>query len=171
MKLYQKNASVVYFGQIDNPYDKFLSREFVYPLLRGKNGKILDIGCGAGRNMIEMAKLGFDVVGVDHNSVPLKIAKEYARKHKVQDKIKIVHKDILRMRAGELGLFDYCICQEVIEHIVDYQKVIDFIYSSLKRGGVLILTTQHNPNLWNDLDDYAQHVKRFTKSEITDALY
>lgn len=171
MKLYQKNASVVYFGQIDNPYDTFLSTEFVYPTLIGSHGRVLDIGCGAGRNAVALAKMGFTVVGVDNNTVPLHIARTYAKNQGVSNNITFIRKDILRMRPGELGLYDYCICQEVIEHITNYQKVIDVIYGSLKKGGVLILTTQHNPDLWNKLDDYAQHVKRFTKDEIRDALH
>ncbi|MDO8538091.1 MAG: class I SAM-dependent methyltransferase, partial [archaeon] len=40
--------------------------------------KILDIPCGYGRHSIELAKQGFNVVGVDINSVHLKQAKKNA---------------------------------------------------------------------------------------------
>src|SRR3989344_1207775 len=144
MKLYTKNSSVVYFGQIDNPFDIFLSKEAVYSFLKGKKGRIIDLGCGAGRNLVAMAKMNFEVVGVDNNKVPIKIAK----------------KDIKDIKPNEFGKFDFCILQEVVEHIENYQEIVDVAYSLLKTGGILILTTQYNPKLWNALDVSAGHVKR-----------
>jgi 2-polyprenyl-3-methyl-5-hydroxy-6-metoxy-1,4-benzoquinol methylase len=166
MKLYQEKSSVVYFGQIDNPYDKFLSDKYIFSYLKNKKGKILDLGCGAGRNSVALAKMGFNLVSIDSQTKPLEVASDYAKKSHVEKSIKFIKKDITKLRNNELGLFDYCILQEVIEHITDYQNAINFAYSSLRNGGVLILSTQYNPKLWNTLDDYAQHIKRFTKNEI-----
>src|SRR3990167_4138324 len=163
MKLYTKNSSVVYFGQIDNPFDIFLSKEAVYSFLKGKKGRIIDLGCGAGRNLVAMAKMNFEVVGVDNNKVPIKIAKEYIRNNNVEKNTKLIKKDIKDIKPNEFGKFDFCILQEVVEHIENYQEIVDVAYSLLKTGGILILTTQYNPKLWNALDVSAGHVKRFTK--------
>jgi 2-polyprenyl-3-methyl-5-hydroxy-6-metoxy-1,4-benzoquinol methylase len=170
VKLYQENSAAIYFGQIDNPYDRFLSERYVLPYLKNKRGRILDFGCGAGRNSVALAKMGFDLVSVDSNAKALNIAKIYARNNHVRKNIRFIKGDVTAYKAGELGKFDYCVLQEVIEHDIHYQKAVDFIYSSLKKGGVMILTTQYNPKLWNILDDYAQHVKRFTKAEIEEAV-
>ncbi|MEN6387475.1 MAG: methyltransferase domain-containing protein [Candidatus Cryosericum sp.] len=51
------------------------------PLLPG--AAVLDVGCGVGRHSIELAKLGFHVIGIDKST-------EYV--------------DICRQRAGELGV-------------------------------------------------------------------
>jgi 2-polyprenyl-3-methyl-5-hydroxy-6-metoxy-1,4-benzoquinol methylase len=170
MKLYQEKTSVVYFGQIDNPYDNYLSERLVLSFLKNKKGRVLDLGCGAGRNTIALIKMGFEVVSIDSHAKPLEIARSYAKKHRVENKVRIIKKDITKLKNGEFGKFDFCILQEVIEHMTDYQKAIDFAYSSLKKGGILIMSTQYNPKLWNTLDDYAGHVKRFTKTEIEKAV-
>jgi ubiquinone biosynthesis O-methyltransferase len=166
MKLYQENSAVIYFGQIENPYDRYLSEKYVLSFLKNKKGRILDLGCGAGRNSIALAKMGFKLVSVDESNKPIEVALEYAKRNRVQDRVKFIKKDITTFKNAELGIFDYCILQEVIEHVKNYQKAVDFAYSSLKKGGILILSTQYNPKLWNTLDDYAQHIKRFTKVEI-----
>lgn len=39
-------------------------------------GKILDIGCGAGRHSLYLQKKGFDVVGIDNSPLAIKVCKE-----------------------------------------------------------------------------------------------
>ena len=61
------------------PYDKYYQTENLfgnpYPeLLRffeenSSLGKVLDLGCGQGRNAIALARLGYNVTGVDHSKV------------------------------------------------------------------------------------------------------
>lgn len=38
---------------------------------KGETSRILDIGCGGGRNVIEMASRGYDVLGLDNNEASL----------------------------------------------------------------------------------------------------
>ncbi len=58
----------------------FLEKEIEY----NKEVKILDIGCGTGRHSIELAKRGYNVVGVDLSESMLQRAKEKAAKKKLQ---------------------------------------------------------------------------------------
>lgn len=60
-------------------YDKYYQEENLfgnaYPELLDffdqlkTKGKLLDVGCGQGRNAIPLAQLGFDVCGIDHSHV------------------------------------------------------------------------------------------------------
>ncbi|OGG12643.1 hypothetical protein A3D77_03950 [Candidatus Gottesmanbacteria bacterium RIFCSPHIGHO2_02_FULL_39_11] len=40
----------------------------------------------------------------------------------------------------------------------------------MKKNGVLLITTPHDPNQWNKLDDYARHERRYTVSQIKETL-
>lgn len=48
-----------------NPYPELTEFFAKYP----KKGKLLDLGCGQGRNAISLARLGFDITGVDNSKV------------------------------------------------------------------------------------------------------
>lgn len=71
-------------------YDKYYQTENLfgdpYPELleffSGINpkGKLLDLGCGQGRDAIALAKLGYVVTGIDHSAVGIKQLNEAARK-------------------------------------------------------------------------------------------
>ena len=49
-----------------------------------RKGKVLDIGCGGGREAIPLAKLGYEVFAVDVADKQIEIAKENAQREQVQ---------------------------------------------------------------------------------------
>jgi len=55
--------------------------------------RLLDLGCGEGRNVVYFAKHGFDVVGLDVSRVGLEKTKRYAQDVGVQ--VETIHADIL----------------------------------------------------------------------------
>ena len=59
-----------------------------------------------------------------------------------------------------IGSFD------VIEHIQQDELVLSNFNKSLRRGGLLLLTVPQHPWLWSAADDYAHHVRRYTRSEL-----
>lgn len=171
MKLYKEESSdVIYQMQNRDPFFHYLRTKVEAILRKYPQGRVLDLGCGSGRNSILAAAMGYEVVGVDKEKSVLAIARNYAKKEGVDSRVRFIHGDILRLPIKTLELFDVCILQEVIEHTEDYQRVIDIAYQRLNPGGVLILSTPHDPAQWNRLDDYAEHVRRFTLVEIRQAL-
>ena len=50
------------FGE---PYSELISFFMDYP----KRGKLLDLGCGQGRDAIPLARLGYEVTGIDNSKV------------------------------------------------------------------------------------------------------
>lgn len=48
-----------------NPYPELIEFFSNYP----KKGKVLDLGCGQGRDSIPLARLGFSVIGIDNSKV------------------------------------------------------------------------------------------------------
>ncbi|WP_367388580.1 class I SAM-dependent methyltransferase [Lewinella sp. LCG006] len=48
-----------------------------------KKGRLLDVGCGQGRDAIALAKLGYEVVGIDYSEVGIGQLNEIAKKEKL----------------------------------------------------------------------------------------
>jgi len=70
-------------------------------------GRILELGCGNGRIAINMAKLGFDVTGVDISRFYLDEARRKAARGHL--KAHFVHGDIRTLRRSVRGKFDVAI--------------------------------------------------------------
>lgn len=59
-----------------------------------------------------------------------------------------------------IGAFD------VIEHIEADQVVLANLARALRSGGFLLLTVPQHTWLWSAADDYAHHVRRYSRSEL-----
>ena len=55
------------------------------------HGRVLDLGCGAARNAVALAELGFHVTGVDLSEPMLRAADEVAHRSPAADRIRLVH--------------------------------------------------------------------------------
>lgn len=54
---------------------------------RCRGGRLLDLGCGAGRNALPLARLGWNVVGMDLSRPMLLAAAERAREEQLDDRL------------------------------------------------------------------------------------
>lgn len=68
----------------------------------GYRPRLLDLGCGEGRNAVYFARHGFDVVGLDLSTVGLEKTKRYAREAGVQ--VETIQADIVTCRLE--GVYD-----------------------------------------------------------------
>ena len=76
---------------------------------------VLDVGCGSGRNSVVFVESGARrVVGIDFADQMLKLARERARQHGLEDRCEFKKGDFLTCRLAEpydasvaLGVFDY----------------------------------------------------------------
>jgi len=74
-------------------------------------GKVLDVGCGAGRHSLYLQKKGFDVVGIDNSSLAIKVSKlRGLKKTRVMSitevgKFKPDSFDTIIMMGNNFGLF------------------------------------------------------------------
>ena len=58
-----------------------------------ESSKILDLGCGNGRIAVNLAKLGYDVIGIDISPLLVSDAKKKAAEHGVQNKVELLASD------------------------------------------------------------------------------
>lgn len=170
MKLYDEAKKTIKFQQ---SYDPLLihTSQHVLSLILDKSRsnfpqKILDIGCGVGRTAILLSQKGYDVTGVDIEKKVIAIANQEAKRQKI--KARFIVKDITK--SFEQNTYDFVICQEVIEHLKNYEIVIKNAFQALKKGGYLILSTPHSMSQWSILDDYANHLRRYSIREFNTIL-
>lgn len=98
--------------------------------------RLLDVGCGGGLLSEPLARMGFDVTGVDAGDKNIAVAKIHAE----QSGLPITYlvggpEDVTQ------GDFDVVISMEVIEHVVDPAKFIKLVAGPLKTGGAFMGAT------------------------------
>ena len=102
---------------------------------------VLDIGCGGGILSEELYKQGAKVTGIDSSSKSISIAKQHAEQNNYD--IKYINKSIFEIT--DLGIYDFIICFEMIEHINEPNDLIKKIKElSSKKSGLFLSTINRN---------------------------
>lgn len=133
------------------------------------HGRVLDVGFGSGTLILNLARLGFDVTGVDISEKFLKYVMAKLEKQEIRGKITVQKGSITDLQFSN-QLFDSVVCGEVLEHIMDDRKALREIYRVTKPGGILIVTVPANQQLWSFVDEWAGHYRRYSKSVLTHLL-
>lgn len=120
-----------YFGK----YPQFGSIE--KKTLKYAKGKILDVGCGAGRHVLYLQDKGFDVLGIDESPLAVKVCKERGCKQiKVMDilktKIKASSFDTIILFGNNLGIG---------KTLKGVKKLLKILRRLAKKDGILLLSS------------------------------
>ncbi len=102
-------------------------------------GKILEVGCGDGRSLLQLKALGYEAYGIeaDKNIEPIKNALGLN-----------IHIGTIENAPFEPKTFDIVTANQLIEHIVDLNSFITYSKKFLKDGGILILSTPNANSLY-----------------------
>lgn len=103
-----------------------------------KGASVLDVGCGIGRQAVELATRGYEVLGLDLSLAMLSRASENAQNRGA--KLNFLQSDMLEMEFTEL--FDAAYCVGSTFGFFDDDKnadVIQRLHRALKPGGTLLL--------------------------------
>ena len=128
---------------------------------RKKTELVLDVGCGTGDLVCEIAKRGINSIGVDFAKEMIDIAKDNAKKLQVE-----------KAKFECCSIFDFCFepdrydvisANGFIEYISykEFYKLLDAFFKSLKQGGSLVLGSRNR--LFNVFS-----LNTFTQEEIRD---
>jgi len=107
----------------------------------GQPGRLLDLGCGPGLYAIQLARLGYQVTGIDY--APASIAYAQAQAAQQGQKIRYILGDIRQAEyaADDGGAYD-CAMQVYGESNVfrpsDLRKILRKIHNVLRSAGLLI---------------------------------
>lgn len=126
----------------------------------GGNLKILDIGCGTGRNIEELQKFG-NVYGIDSSTDALRYCKKRGLKN-----INVGNAEKTLIKSGS---FDIVSLLDVLEH-TDDNKTLQEMQRILKKNGLIIITVPAFSWLWSKWDEVLHHKRRYDKAKITAIL-
>lgn len=96
------------------------------------------MGCGGGLVSEPLARLGFQVMGIDASEENIKIAKQHAKNSNI--KINYAVGSPEETKFNEM-FFDIVIALEIIEHVSNLELLIENLGSKVKPGGIIIFST------------------------------
>jgi SAM-dependent methyltransferase len=124
----------------------------------GGEARILDAGCGSGRNMVALARRGA-VTGVELAPQSLEVARA---------------RELGPVLAGSLDhplpleddAFDLAVALDVLEHVADDGTALRELGRVLAPGGRLLVTVPQYTWLWGEHDVLAHHHRRYTRTTL-----
>ena len=155
---YNKHAEQYYQATVDVDftvaYDRFL--KYV-----SQRGKIIDMGCGSGRDVAAFIERGYEAIGVD-------ASKELAELASGEKKIPVMVGDMTTWIADEPVDGIWC-CASLL-HLQDRElkRFIDNLCINLKRGGALYVSVKSG--VVTGFDDKGRYMRNFTESELEPLL-
>jgi 2-polyprenyl-6-hydroxyphenyl methylase / 3-demethylubiquinone-9 3-methyltransferase len=102
--------------------------------------RLLDIGCGGGLLSEPMARLGFEVTGVDASAKNIGTACAHA----AEGGLEIAYRNMTveeLLAEGAAESFDVVLNMEVIEHVSDPGRFLRDAVRLLKPGGIMVVAT------------------------------
>lgn len=125
-----------------------------------KGSKILDVGCGTGKNVEEFANFGSSH-GIDTSNEAIIFCAKRGLKN-------IIKGSIEKMPFPKQS-FNIITALDVLEH-VDDSKSLKEISRVLKDRGTLIATVPAFPILWSKWDEVLHHKRRYTKNTLKEVV-
>jgi SAM-dependent methyltransferase len=119
--------------------------------------RILDAGCGSGRFMVELAKLG-TVTGVELSDTSVVLARE-------RQLGEVISGSVLEMPFAD-DSFDLAVSLDVIEHLEDDLGALRELRRTIAPGGALLVTVPAYQWLWSGHDEINHHHRRYTRRAL-----
>lgn len=120
--------------------------------------RILDAGCGTGRNLVELESYGL-AEGVDFSAE----AVEFCRLRGLQR----VQQASLEELPFEASRFDLIVSTDVIEHVDDDGRALGELRRVAAPGGRLLVTVPAYSWLWSRHDESLHHRRRYTAARLS----
>ena len=116
---------------------------FIDKFLKGKSGKLLDVGCGLGffLKSVEGSAPEWSTTGFEISEQAVKFAVE-------QNGLPQVKAGMVESGNLEKNAFDTITLWDVIEHLPNPEPLLKHLYDLLKPGGVLYIQTPNFPIQW-----------------------
>lgn len=106
------------------------SKRYVIPYIESflpitPDTTVLEIGCGEGGNLVPFLEIGCKVTGIDLAGGKIAKGIDIFKEYKYSENLKLIHGNIYE--RADLGIFDVVFLRDVIEHLPDQERFMDFI--------------------------------------------
>jgi SAM-dependent methyltransferase len=122
-----------------------------------QHARILDAGCGSGRNMVDLARRG-KVTGIELSETSASLARE-------RDAGEVITGSVQQMPFAN-DSFDLAVCLDVIEHLEDDLAALRELRRVLAPTGSLLVTVPAYQWLWSGHDEVNHHFRRYTRRTL-----
>jgi SAM-dependent methyltransferase len=136
-----------------------LARAF---LAANPGSRVLNVGAGQGTLSRRLEVHGFDVTSSDRSPQAIAVLHERVAGP-------VVEADATALPFAD-GSFDAVVLGEVLEHIADDGLALQEAARVLVPGGVLAASVPRNPSWFSASDEWAGHVRRYTRRRLTGAV-
>lgn len=144
------------------------------------NARLLDVGCGTGRHLLELSRYRGLFIGLDMSGDDLRVMRYMlaltAKERPVPAEVRLVQGGGEQLPFAD-ELFDCVLCTETLEHVPDDRAMLRELVRVLRRGGVLAISVpdEHSERLlWRLSPRYRNtpggHVRIYRRSEIARLL-
>jgi len=171
-------GSQKFFQQLDEyRYDKlnYLPRLIDFSHYQGKN--LLEVGCGAGIDLVRFARGGAKVTGIDLSKTAIDLACKNFEQNEQNTDLRVMNGECMQFADNT---FDVVYAHGVLQYTADSAKMIAEIHRVLKPGGEAILMV-YNKYSWLNLmrnvtnvpleHEDAPVLKKFSASELKQLLH
>jgi len=110
-------------------------RPYALPDLH-KGAKVLELGCGNGKNLVEMARRGWDVIGIDASPEAVRLSKEALAQMDISAEVQVA--DAAALPFGD-NKFDAVFAFHIFDHALEKERRAMAVEAlrALKNGGTL----------------------------------
>lgn len=120
----------------------FMEKVMEFKNFKGKN--LLEIGCGLGTDLLQFARGGANVTGVDLTPASIELVKRRFNLYELKLTARVA--DAENLPFGD-NTFDIVYSFGVLHHTPNTQKAIDEVYRVLKPGGKIIIMLYHRTSM------------------------
>lgn len=124
-------------------------------------GAALDIGAAGGGNTRVLRELGWHAVALEYGTDGAQIAAERG--------LSVIRADATALPVRDAAL-DLVVAFDVLEHIPDDLAAAREIARALRPGAAAVIAVPCDPALWSAHDEAVDHVRRYTRPELTGLL-
>ncbi len=123
-------------------------------------GKVLDVGCGGGKMLLELKALGWQIEGIDS------VLSE-GRKRGLSLKKIDLQSERLPYPANH---FDLVVCLDTLEHMKDDKRLVKEMVRVTKKTGIIIISVPAYQWLFSYWDKMLGHCRRYSDRSLLKTL-